>query len=490
METIVKFARRGGARRTWLAWMMGAATALGATTSCSARSEAPGSGAETPATTSAASANRAAIPGAPAVTSLPPACEEKAATPGPWPRATGAARAMAGRPGEMGWLEQAIEGRGAARLRFLGTHVFDLLDKLHAEGGADEASRRRMICEVLNAAAIRGAPVVRIWGTLKRTGSAEEIEQARALLALVLDENARRERPLRFVVSLLNHQPGYGLPSPEVSLDDQKTPGWSAREVYLEGAWQRRGIGQLAERIERYRDEPTVRSSPYVLSWELVNELDTHRSVGGGSLSGAEADKLVATFLAPAAEMLAEGFPQPIALGDLRGQLSSYSKFARRAVGALSPAARARLVWTGHVYLETTDPPPSGREQRALAERGTRKLDLDLEVARELGAPFLLGEIGQHVRGAKTAYCQGGARHDVPGLLGAVLAPEADPHGRRGIEAALFWGEGLCGLAIDAAAGRRVNIGAGGDSADLGPDETAAREAVIAARAWPRFVVR
>jgi hypothetical protein len=260
--------------------------------------------------------------------------------------------------------------------------------------------------------------------------------------------------------------------------------------VYLQGAWRRRGIGQLAERIERYGDDPGIRSSPYVLAWELVNELDTHRSVAGGSFTGPEADELVSGFLAPAAATLAEGFPQPIAIGDLRGQLSMYSQFANRVVAALSPAARGRLLWTAHVYLETTNPPPAEGERRALAERGTRKLDLDLDVARGQALPFFLGELGQHVRGAKTAYCSGGATHDIAGLLGPALAPEPDPHGRRGIEAALFWGEGLCGLTIDAAAGRRVDVGAGGDSADLGPDDAAARAAVMDARGWPRFVVR
>lgn len=471
---------RGG--RTALAVLL-ASAAL----SCGARGEAPGSGvAAPPGTASAAGASSAAKHG---IVLPPPACEERAADPGPWPRAEGVARAVAGRPGEsFGGVEQAIEGRGAVRLRFLGTHVFDLLDKLHAEGGGDEASRRRMICAVLNGVAERGAPVVRIWGTLKRTGSTQEVERAAEMLRLVLDENARRARPLRFVVSLLNHQRGYGLPRPEGSLDEQEAAGWRAREVYLEGAWRRPGIGQLAERIERYRGDPGIRSSPYVLAWELVNELDTHRSVAGGALAGPESEKLVSAFLAPAAEMLAEGFPQPIAMGDLRGQLSMYSKFARGAVEALSPGARGRLLWTAHVYLETADPPPSAAEERALAERGTRKLDLDIQVARALGLPFFLGEVGQHVRGAKTAYCTGGARHDIAGLLRVALAPEADPHGRRDVEAALFWGEGLCGLAVGD--GRRINVGAGGDSADLGPGEAGARAAVVEARGWPRFVVR
>ena len=63
------------------------------------------------------------------------------------------------------------------------------------------------------------------------------------------------------------------------------------------------------------------------------------------------------------------------------------------------------------------------------------------------------------------------------------------PEGRRDIEMALFWGEGTCGLVVDAASGWRVNIGAGGDTADLGPDETAAHGALREARRWPRFVL-
>jgi hypothetical protein len=427
----------------------------------------------------------------------PPACDEVlAATPGPWGRAVegsaGIARAMvSGDERTLGGFAQQLAGRGDTRLRFLGTHVFDLLDKVASEGGASEAERRRTICAVLNEAAKSGAPVVRIWGSLKRTGSTQELERAREMLALVLDEDARRARPLRFVVSLLNHQPGYGLPDPEGSLDDQKAPGWSAREVYMEGSWKRRGIGQLAERIEKYREDVTIRTSPNVLAWELVNELDTHRSVARGSFAGAEADKLVTTFLVPAAEMLASSFPQPIVLGDLRGALKPYPAFAERVAAALPEVARRRLVWTTHVYVETTSPPPSASEAKALVESGTRKLDLDLEVARKLRVPLLLGEIGQLVRGAKTTYCGGGATHDVPGLLGAVLSPEVDPHGRRDIDAAVFWGEGMCGLVVgEGQSGRRVSIGAGGDSADLGPGEADARRALTEARGQGRFVVR
>ena len=89
---------------------------------------------------------------------------------------------------------QTIEGK-PRRLRFLGAHLFDLLDKLDREAGPEEVERRRVICAALAAAAAEGAPVVRFWGSLKRTGSAEEPERAAALLALVLDENARRSRP-------------------------------------------------------------------------------------------------------------------------------------------------------------------------------------------------------------------------------------------------------------------------------------------------------
>jgi hypothetical protein len=470
--------------------------ALAMAAACSGgRGEAPGSGAAVPASVATSAIATVAAPAEPAVALPPPACKEEAADPGPWPRAevgaAGIARAVAGSEGKtLGWLTQGMAGTGSARLRFLGTHVFDLLDKLGSEGGTSESEQRRMICAVLNAAALRGAPVVRIWGTLKRTGNSEEIEQARRLLGLLLDENARRARPLRFIVTLLNPQPGYGLPDPEVSLDEQKAAGWSAREVYLEGGWQRRGVGQLAERIERYREDAQIRTSPYVLAWELANELETHRAVAYGSLLGPEASKLRASFLVPAATLLAESFPQPIALGDLRGGLLGYASFAESVIQALPPAVRARLVWTSHVYVDHAIPAPGAGEARAAAEQGTRKLDRDLELARTFALPFVVGEVGQHVRGAKTTYCKGGARHDIAGLLAAVLAPDPDPQGRREIEAALFWGDGLCGLAVDAAAGRLVNVGAGGDSADLGPDEAAAREVLREARRWPRFVLR
>lgn len=398
---------------------------------------------------------------------------------------------VAAAPGTaLGGLAQTLVGRGTVRLRFFGTHAFDLLDKLDSEGGAGEVEKRSAACLVLNAVALRGAPVVRIWGTLKRTGSAAEIERARDMLGLLLDENARRKRPLRFVVSLLNHQPGYGQPDPENSLDDQKAPGWSAGEVYLRRGWARPGVGQLAERIERYRDDPRIRLSPYVLVWELVNELDSHRSVASGSLSGSEADRLISSFLAPASELLAQSFAQPIAIGDLRGRLGAYDDFVAALLRGLSAAARGRLVWTSHVYVDTAVPAPSARERRALVDAATRKLDLDLALAKKFGLPLLLGEIGQHVRGARSSYCKGGAAHDVAALLQQALAPDPDPSGRRSIEAALFWGDGMCGLAISEDGARRMSVGAGGDSADLGPDEAAARQALEEARRWTRFIAR
>jgi len=336
----------------------------------------------------------------------PPACDEIAAMPGPWERAEGGERGIAKTVvatdgASLGGIVQSVEGRGTIRLRFLGTHVFDLLDKIAAEGGATETERRRAICAVLNEVAKSGAPVARIWGTLKRTGTTEEIERARDTLALVLDEDARRTRPLRFVVSLLNHQPGYGLPDPDASLDDQKAAGWSAREVYLEGSWERRGIGQLAERIDKYRQDRTIHGSPYVLAWELVNELDTHRKVGGGQLAGPEADRLAKSFLVPAMTLLSDSFPQPIVIGDLRGGLANYRTFSEGTVAALPASVRAKLLWTGHVYIETTNPPPSASEQKAMTEAGVRKIDLDIEVARKLGLPFFLGEMGQLVRGGE-----------------------------------------------------------------------------------------
>ena len=114
------------------------------------------------------------------------------------------------------------------------------------------------------------------------------------------------------------------------------------------------------------------------------------RSVSDSAFAGAEADKLVTTFLVPAAEMLASSFSQPIVLGDLRGALKPYPAFAERVVAALPEVARRRLAWTTHVYVETTNPPPSASEAKALVESGTRKLDLDLEVARKLRVPLLV----------------------------------------------------------------------------------------------------
>ncbi|APR85807.1 Hypothetical protein A7982_11156 [Minicystis rosea] len=398
----------------------------------------------------------------------PPACAEVAAEPGPWPRAAGIARVATD-----GHLEQRFVGSSPVRLRFLGTHLFDLLDKLEHEGGPTDLDRHRVVCAALNAAAAAGAPVVRLWGSLKQTGTIAETKRAAELLALVLDENARRRRPLRFVVTLLNHQSGYGAPRPEASLDDQDPESaWNARRIYVEGSWRARGAGQILDRIEALRARPEIASSPYVLAWELVNELETYRAVAAGSLRGPEADALRDRFLVPALDALATSFPQPIMLGDLRGAEAGYADFARSVVAALPAEARARLIWTSHVYAPLDADPAELR-------RATWKLDLDLRIAAELGRPFLLGEIGQHLRG-EAPFCGEGTAHDPARLFTAALET------RRAIEAALFWGEGHCGLPVPGT-GRRITIGAGGDSADLAPGDTAARSAVRAARALARF---
>lgn len=92
-----------------------------------------------------------------------------------------------------------------------------------------------------------------------------------------------------------------------------------------------------------------------------------------------------------------------------------------------------------------------------------------------------MGEIGQHVRGVEARFCRDGPQHNIEELL--RLALESSP-----IDAAILWGEGLCGLEVQGGSTlHRVSIGAGGDSADLGPNEGAAREAVKAARRLPRF---
>jgi hypothetical protein len=363
-----------------------------------------------------------------------------------------------------------MEGR-PRRLRFLGAHLFDLLDKLEREAGPTEIERRRVACAALGAAAAEGAPVVRLWGSLKRTGTEEELARAVDLLALVLDENARRARPLRFVITLLNHQGGYGAPEPERSLDDQEGP-WNARRIYLEGAWRARGVGQLGERIERLRARREIAASPYVLAWELVNELDTHRAVAGGALRGPEAEALRDSFLVPALAQLAASLPHPLVIGDLRGAEPGYGAFVRGLVARLPDEARARLVWTSHVYAEAG----AGAAEIAGA---TRKLDLDLALAAELRLPFLLGEIGQRAPGSAT-FCGEGLRHDPARLFAAVLDP------RPAIDAALFWGEGHCDLAVPGSS-RRLRVGAGGDSADLAPGDHQARAAVRAARGAPRF---
>lgn len=378
--------------------------------------------------------------------------------------------------GALGHLEQRWDGR-PRRLRFLGAHLFDLLGKLLYEGGGGEAERRRVACAALDAVARAGAPVVRIWGFLKATGSPEEVRTAADMLALVLDENARRERPLRFVVTLVNHQAGYGAPDPSRSLDDQDPESpWQARRFYLGGGWRARGVGSLAERIEAFAARPGIAEREEILGWELVNELDTFRSVARGALRGEEAEALQRQFLVPALGLLAERFSQPVLVGDLRGHAASYREFAQGLLRALPPGPRGRLVWTGHVYA-----PKVASPQDPALVRATWKIDEDLAIAKAHGIPFLLGEIGQHVPDRPAAFCGGGAIHDLPQLFGAVL------EGRREIEAALFWGEGLCRLAIPGSAGAWVSIGAGGDSADVGPEEAAAREELGRWRGRARF---
>jgi len=395
----------------------------------------------------------------PSVVSRPaPACPETpgAAWPGAAPGPAGLVRAVRGIRGEAGHLAQTLHDGRQLRLRFLGAHVFDLLDKVWHEGGSTEARRRRLICAVLNDAAARGVAVLRVWGTLKRTGSSEEIARAGQMLALVLDENARRSHPLRFIVPLLNHQAGYGAPDPSVSLDDQPAASpWHARALYLRSTWRQPGIGQLSERLASYRRIPAIAGSRYVLAWELVNELDTFRHLGGGSFAGSEATQLRDHFIVPALTELATRFPQPIAIGDLRGNLGGYERFATTTIAALPELVRARLLWTSHVYAERGKPP----------SQFMSKLGVDLAMTRRLGMPFLLGELGEHVPGAEARFCAQAPRHDVAALLAAVRG--------RGVEAAVFWGEGRCGLEVEAATGWRVNLGAGADSAEVGTDDDA-----------------
>ncbi|MDI3285725.1 hypothetical protein [Polyangium sp. 15x6] len=411
-----------------------------------------------------------------------PACPETIGISEVWPRPDGLARVVPAKPGAVGHMEQDFAGR-SVRLRFVGTHLFDLLDKLLYEGGPTELDRRRVACIALDAVARSGAPVVRLWGSLKQTGSPTEIEHAADMLALLLDENARRERPLRFIVTLQNHQAGYGAPDSTRSLDDQdpKSP-FFARRFYLEGGWKEKGASTLAERIEAFAARPAIARDPAILAFELVNELDTFRNVARGTWDGPEASAWVNEFVHPALRLLGERFPHPILLGDLRGHEASYVSFQRAWIEALPASLRARIVWTAHVY--TTVAPSN--EDPAFA-RATWKLDHDLTIARSLGLPFLLGELGQHVPKSAPRFCGGGAKHDLGQLFDVVLGPARPRAERRPIEAAILWGEGLCNLDVEG--GRTISIGAGGDSADIGPDEPWARERIREIRQDPRFRV-
>jgi hypothetical protein len=424
----------------------------------------------------APSASPSALPSRP-----PPACVEHVQTPGPWPRALAPVEVRRAPPPRLGALEQTFSDGASHPLRFFGAHLFDLLGKLDQEGGPSELDRRRLACAALDAVALAGAPVVRLWGSLKRTGTAGEVERAAELLALVVDENARRERPLRFVITLLNHQPGYGSPEPERSLDEQDPQSpWSARQIYLGGSWRSAGTGLLASRIEAFRARRVLVESKEILGWELVNELDTHRVIHGPG----EARRFREGFVVPALALLAESFPQPILLGDLRAPPATYAELGRSLLDALPAPVLGRLVWTSHVYAPR--PAPSAAELAA----ATFKLDHDLALASERGLPFLLGELGQLAPGAGGGFCRDGPAHALGPLFEAVLDAPAGPSARRAIAMALFWGEGQCGLAIPMDAGiRRVTLGAGGDSADLGPGEAEAREQVKALRREPRFVV-
>ncbi len=410
-----------------------------------------------------------------------PACAEATTIPGAWPRAASVARAVPAAPGQLGHLEQTLgDATSPSTLRFLGAHVFDLLDKLAHEAGPDELDRRRVACAALEAVAASGAPVVRLWGSLKRTGDPAELTRAADLLELVIDENVRRARPLRLLVTLQNHQPGYGSPRPEVSLDDQdpRSP-WAARRLYLGGGFQERGQGLLAERIAVFASRRALAESPEILGWELVNELDAHRLLR----SPEDAATLRDGFLVPALGLLAQSFSQPLLLGDLRLAQSGYSAFARSVVAALPPSTRARLVWTSHVYVPLSASAPE-------LDRATWKLDRDLELSALLGLPFVLGEIGQLLRSEPPRFCRDGAPHDLQQLFALVLEPARAGSRRGAIDAALFWGEGRCGLVVpDANGTRTINLGAGGDSADLGPGEAKARSALTTWRTSSRFRV-
>ncbi|MBK8251311.1 MAG: hypothetical protein IPK82_01415 [Polyangiaceae bacterium] len=425
-----------------------------------------------------------------------PACPE-IIDPAIWPRAEegekGLAAAVPGSTGAIGHLEQRMIGKGAVKLRFFGTHVFDLLDKLHNEAEPKEQSQREMICHILNRVAERKAPVIRIWGTLKRTGTTDEIEKARTLLALLLDENARRTRPFRFIVTLQNHQAGYGHPSPEVPLDDQTKQGFSAKDMYLNESWKKPNIGQLADRIQQYSETGIFTSSPYILAWELVNELDLFRVIPGGSLAHAAAEKVASSFVIPAAEQMAAAFKQPIVIADIRASLDpaeNYLQWSGRLIDQLSPAARKRLIWTSHVYTEKSTGALSGTASPNAVDKATLKLNRDLRIAARFQTPFLLGEIGEHVRDSNPVFCGETGVHNLSASFQSVLFPSPDPAGRAVIENALFWGEGHCNLPVDNAGSRRVHIGVGGDSADLGQSETDALRAILALREHRRFVAQ
>jgi hypothetical protein len=59
---------------------------------------------------------------------------------------------------------------------------------------------------------------------------------------------------------------------------------------------------------------------------------------------------------------------------------------------------------------------------------------------------------------------------------------KAQPLYAHAIEPAVVWGEGRCNLEIDGTRGWQLNVGVGGDSADLSPQDARASAALRAAR--------
>src|SRR5262249_39625813 len=149
-----------------------------------------------------------------------------------------------------------------------------------------------------------------------------------------------------------------------------------------------------------------------------------------------------------------------------------YDAFVGDLVGALSPPTRSRLSWTSHVYVAKD-------KSKLDLPRATDKLERDVAIAQKLGLPFYVGEIGEIVRDAP-AHCTDGAAHDLTPVFAAVFEKNAL---LQQIEGAVFWGEGQCRLSLG---GRSVDVGVGGDGADLGPNDPG-RAQVVEERKRARF---